>query len=373
MYFLLYRDIVALPQYISKLTHSNMANSAYTHTTSPKPLLSKMKKTTYRAEDEENIITNNIMFDRRVVRGNTYAAQVVTHNTQREVERMRYESERTLRRDATCQRKERLAKPSTPPPAEGRAHIKAQTDTFLEELSDRPVESEAVTQTEAILDRPPSPLFIPSKTGVDKETDIPGGDLFDFDIEVKPILEVLVGKTLRVSMMEVMEEAELDAIQRRQMEFEQMRNAELVEVQRLDAEASRRFAEKQRRFTQETDRLRQQAELGQKVAARAFARSYLANLSELAFDQLEDSGHFVDPVEKEIQDSFIPWLFDSVVETTNNHISSSSCVDALIVDAIELASNLQSDVIKQIKQKERARVFAVEDAQEIKEAEGTAK
>ena len=109
LYFLLY--IVALPQYniISKLTHSNMANSAYTHTTSPKPLLSKMKKTTYRAEDEENIITNNIMFDRRVVRGNTYAAQVVTHNTKREVERMRYESERTLRRDATCQRKERLA------------------------------------------------------------------------------------------------------------------------------------------------------------------------------------------------------------------------------------------------------------------------
>ena len=135
------------------------------------------------------------------------------------------------------------------------------------------MESEAVTQTEAILDRPPSPLFIPSKTGVDKETDIPGGDLFDFDIEVKPILEVLVGKTLRVSMMEVMEEAELDAIQRRQMEFEQMRNAELVEVQRLDAEASRRFAEKQRRFTQETDRLRQQCLLGQKVAARAFARS----------------------------------------------------------------------------------------------------
>ena len=42
-------------------------------------------------------------------------------------------------------------------------------------------------------------------------------------------------------MMEVMEEAELDAIQRRQMEFEQMRNAELVEVQRLDAEASRRL------------------------------------------------------------------------------------------------------------------------------------
>ena len=33
--------------------------------------------------------------------------------------------------------------------------------------------------------------------------------LFDFDLEVKPMLEVLVGKTIEQSLLEVMEEEEL--------------------------------------------------------------------------------------------------------------------------------------------------------------------
>ena len=44
--------------------------------------------------ENEALMSNNIMFDRRVVRGNTYAAQVVTQNAQREVERLRQENER---------------------------------------------------------------------------------------------------------------------------------------------------------------------------------------------------------------------------------------------------------------------------------------
>lgn len=41
------------------------------------------------------------------------------------------------------------------------------------------------------MDRPPTPLFIPAKSGRDMETQIEEGDLFDFDFEVEPILEVL--------------------------------------------------------------------------------------------------------------------------------------------------------------------------------------
>jgi len=226
--------------------------------------------------------------------------------------------------------------------------VEAQTETFLEELSDRPIELDSMTQTEPILDRPPSPLFVPSKTGVDKETDIPTGDLFDFDVEVKPILEVLVGKTLRISMLEAMEEAELSALRCRQHEFEQMRNAELIEVQRLDAEASRRFAEKQRRVKQETDRLQRQAELQQKIAACEFARNYLTDLSEIVFTQLEETGHFYDPIRKEIEEIFIPSLFDSVVKGTNAQVTSRGCADALISDTINLAASMQAQVLKKI-------------------------
>jgi radial spoke head protein 3 len=45
-----------------------------------------------------------------------------------------------------------------------------QTDEYLEELSDRPIEVDADTQTDPLLDRPPSPKFVPKKSGVDTET-----------------------------------------------------------------------------------------------------------------------------------------------------------------------------------------------------------
>ena len=41
--------------------------------------------------------------------------------------------------------------------------------------------------------------------------------LFDFDIEVRPILEVLVGKTVEQSLLEVMEEEELASLRAQQV------------------------------------------------------------------------------------------------------------------------------------------------------------
>ncbi|CAM9473614.1 unnamed protein product, partial [Heterosigma akashiwo] len=223
-------------------------------------------------EDEGLDEGTNIMYDKRVIRGSTYAAQ--------EAEGRRREAERAARRDKARRRRELRAGqlPATPPPVPGRAHMEAQTETFLEELGDRPPEADGATQTEAFLERPPSPLFVPAKTGMDKETQIEAGDLFDFDQEVVPLLEVLVGKTLQLSMLEVMEEEELATLRRRQREFEDMRDAELAEVQRLEAEAKRRFAEKQRRVTQEREQAAARRALREKVAARSFTRGYLQGL-----------------------------------------------------------------------------------------------
>jgi len=68
--------------------------------------------------------------------------------------------------------------------------------------------------------------------------------LFDFDIEVKPILEVLVGKTIEQSLIEVMEEEELANLRRQQREYEELRNAEKVEQQRLEEQERRLREEK---------------------------------------------------------------------------------------------------------------------------------
>lgn len=76
------------------------------------------------------------------------------------------------------------------------------------------------------------------------------GDLFDFDFEVEPILEVLVGKVLEQGLMEVLEEEELAAMRAHQEHFEQIRNAELVATQRMEAAEKRKNEEKERRMQQ---------------------------------------------------------------------------------------------------------------------------
>lgn len=136
----------------------------------------------------------NIMFDRRVVRGNTYAAQILPA----EAPTLSPTSQVKQRR-----RKPAPKKPATPPPVQGRQHIELQTDAYLEELADVVPDKNADTQTDAFLDRPVTPLFIQQKRGVDAETQIENGDLFDFNMEVEPLLEVLVGKTLEQGLMEV--------------------------------------------------------------------------------------------------------------------------------------------------------------------------
>ena len=205
----------------------------------------KKYRNTYGHPNENEPIPANIMYDRRVVRGNTYAAQVVAANAQAEAERLQAEQSRRAAREmarmdgATTDSLDAGMGPSGEmPPVEGRKHIDVQTDNYLEELSDKRPEVDEETQTDAYADRPPLPLFIPTKTGVDKETQVED-DLFDFDLEVEPILEVLVGKTLEQGMQEVLEEEELAAIRQRQEDFEQTRNAELAEVQRLEAEAQK--------------------------------------------------------------------------------------------------------------------------------------
>jgi len=64
------------------------------------------------------------------------------------------------------------------------------------------------------LDRPPVPLFqpkMPSKENC-KATQIYEGDyeLFNFNEEVEPMLNVLCSKTLEQARMEVLEETELE-------------------------------------------------------------------------------------------------------------------------------------------------------------------
>jgi len=275
----------------------------------------------------------NIMYDRRVVRGNTYAQHTLPASAQPDPIEIQRQQEVRRRTIARKRAKEQL-KPRSPEPVEGRKHINVQTELYLEELSDRVEESDIAVQTDAFLDRPPTPLFIPAKTGMDVATQIEEGDLFDFDLEVKPILEVLVGKTLEQSLLEVMEEEELANLRSQQRAFEQLRNAELVEQQRLEEQERRHSEEKMRRLNQQREILAKEKETADKLAARAFAQSYLSDLIPSVFGSLTDHGFFYDPVERDVDESFIPWLMENVVEKLESLIIGRTVMDGIIRDVV---------------------------------------
>lgn len=92
------------------------------------------------------------------------------------------QKEQEERKRALARRRAReQARRHTPEPVEGRKHIPIQTELYLEELSDRVEEVDVDVQTDAFLDRPPSPLFVPAKTGVDQATQIYEGDVKELD------------------------------------------------------------------------------------------------------------------------------------------------------------------------------------------------
>jgi len=319
---------------------TTMAPPTYTHTTQPHAVASRKK---YRepSADENVATTSNIMFDKRVVRGNTYAAQILPATAQSELEASSSQKLRTSKRP-----KATSAKPDTPSAVEGRKHIDVQTEQYLEELTDRPVEVDIDTQTDAFMDQLPAPIFIPMKTGVDAETQVEDGELFDFDAEVEPILEVLVGKTLEQSMMEVMEEEELSNMRAHQEHFEQVRNAELAEVQRLEEAEKRRFEEKERRVAQELERKQREKQVSEKVAARTFTKGFLSELQSSVVANLQDAGFFYDPLEAEVKENFMPWLLDSMAASMDQQRLAREIADDLIEAAGVRQALMQAEAAK---------------------------
>lgn len=309
---------------------------------------------------------SNIMFDRRVVRGNTYAARILAAELGQTSEMK--STSGTSKRKTTGVRQA----PGTPEPIEGRRHMDIQTDQYLEELTDTVPEADNATQTDAFLDRPPTPVFVPQKTGQDATTQIENGDLFDFDFECEPILEVLVGKILEQGLMEVLEEEELAAMRAHQEHFEQVRNSELVATQRMEAAEKRKVEEKSRRIIQEKDRLERERVVREKVAASTFSRGYLSGIVASVFDRLQAAGHFYDPVLREVEEGFMPWLKAEAEGYLSQGLITRQVVRRLVESATEqLAQNREAATAKLRQSQAQAAAWEAKQA-EVSQALGDA-
>ena len=232
----------------------------------------------------------NILHDPRVVRGNTYAAFVIPSSLQMEFLRMKEEEEKRKklmripkklprvalmsrnRRDERMQKEEEEERPESPilKPIE-----------VKEKVEDEPYFFE---------DRPNTPKYIPLPKGKEEATQIIDGELFDFEMEVKPILEVLVGRSVIQAQYELIEEYERDEYLNHKKNYERKREFELNKLQRTEAKYIRQEEEKQRRFKQKEQRKINDIIMQKKLMANVFSKNFLKNLKGNTFRHLQERG-----------------------------------------------------------------------------------
>jgi radial spoke head protein 3 len=171
------------------------------------------------------------MYDKRVFRGNTHGIHTLKGSeknmTAAEKDEVRIKAEREVKKidmiKSQLQHFKKAKSKTSPydlnpgPPA----RIEVDLTYFLTEQGrQKPEENDVKCQTDVFMPRPPTPKYVPKKTGIDKITQIEDFDLFDYDREVQPILNVLLTKSVEQALLEVEEETELDEIRKFKGEYE---------------------------------------------------------------------------------------------------------------------------------------------------------
>lgn len=295
------------------------------------------------------------MFDRRVVRGNTFAALVVPTSLQPDPALVERENEQREKRNAEIEemRRRRHDEEEKRQTVEVEQEMPAAEE---EEQWDRlSNEDEALRPSEIppdfYVDRPKTPEFIPNEKGIDKETQVVDTELFDFELEVEPILQVLVGKSCENARIEVVEEWEQDQLDGHKKRFLQIKEAELMETQRMEAARNRRRREMERRALQHRTAKDQKYRESLKTTARNKARELLSSIRRDTFSELRDQGILRDPRQHSLINFFLPALEAQTEVEMKRRTETGDDIDGFNMQTLRQTSRSHKDAI--LKEKKR--------------------
>lgn len=133
--------------------------------------------------------------------------------------------------------------------------------------------------------------------------------------------------------VQVLEEEELAAMRAHQEHFEHIRNAELVATQKLEQAERRKVEEKERRLQEAKERVAREKVVREKIAASMFARGFLTGMVDSVIDSLWQKGHFRDPVEVAVVQTFLPWLQTAAHSALEQRRDALAVISSLVTDA----------------------------------------
>ena len=128
------------------------------------------------------------------------------------------------------------------------------------------------------VDEAPYPEFKPRERGLDYGVQIERADLFDFDLEVRPLIEILVGRSVVSAINELQEDKEKEERRSNLDKYQKKRNAELMVTQRMEAKHKRKQEEAERRRLQKDLYVKNKKEATKKLIGRRNAKECLLGL-----------------------------------------------------------------------------------------------
>lgn len=181
-----------------------------------------------------------------------------------------------------------------------------------------PITFEEMVQTDP-LPPPPQPVLIwPKKTGKDVECQIEDGDLFDFDEEVKPLIHVIVSKTLEDATREVLEEEELKTIIEQQEKYKNFNEENRNRVKQLEDNERERFEEHNRKKDLKDNRIKLTKLFQKKLQSRKKAKQYISKLKTDVYNILGKKKVFQNENENYYFTDLLPEIKSLVEENTRN-------------------------------------------------------
>ena len=157
--------------------------------------------------------------------------------------------------------------------------------------------------------------YVPKKTGIDAFTQVENDELFNFDREVEPIINVIVSKTLEQGLLEIEEEEEIEKMRlfkrdyvRRKVKKNDDDWKEIIEVEmdKIDEKENNQVKLQYEQVKREN--------LSFKLLGHQMATSYLTNLLDDASTNLYLKGLYQNDEEHAALNTYWDWIIDLVVD-----------------------------------------------------------
>ena len=141
---------------------------------------------------------------------------------------------------------------------------------------------------------------MPKKTGIDKITQIEDYDLFNYDEEVQPILNVLLSKSIDQATLEVEEEHELEEIRKFKYEYHKRREIDDQDWQLEVKKEITRIKIKNKALDNARIKRKQQIETMNKLQCLNIAKTFLSNNFKSSMSFLADKNHWRNSFEDQL-------------------------------------------------------------------------